>query len=73
VLFFDGNFDYNLRRLDRVGLLDHDDEGVLTAEDYMKERTTTTYKFKNWVHVLDANVMAGRFHGGPDWFERNTV
>jgi isopenicillin N synthase-like dioxygenase len=45
VFFFDGNVDYKLRPLDRVGQ-DSDEEDVLTVEEHMVERTTTTYKHK---------------------------
>lgn len=45
VFFFDGNLEYKLRPLDRVGQ-DQDEENVLTVEEHMLERTTTTYNTK---------------------------
>lgn len=42
VFFVDGNLDYKLRRLDRIGY--PDDEEALTVEEHMEERRRTTYK-----------------------------
>lgn len=43
VFFFDGNLDYKLRQLDRIGQPDGDDDEVLTVEEHMNERIRTTY------------------------------
>ena len=45
VFFFDGNLDYKLRRLDKIGQPTYD-EDVLTAEEHMIERRNTTYGIK---------------------------
>lgn len=45
MFLFDGNLDYKLRPLDRGGQ-DQDEENVLTVEEHMLERTTTTYNTK---------------------------
>ncbi|KAL5355205.1 hypothetical protein BJX96DRAFT_3619 [Aspergillus floccosus] len=46
VFFFDGNLDYKLRPLDSIGEEGQDEEDVLTVEEHMLERTTTTYNEK---------------------------
>lgn len=45
VFLFDGNLDYKLRPLDSIEE-EVQDEDVLTVEEHMLERTTTTYSEK---------------------------
>jgi isopenicillin N synthase-like dioxygenase len=43
VFFMDGNVDYKLRRLDKIGQPIGDDEDLLTVEDYMLGKRNSTY------------------------------
>jgi isopenicillin N synthase-like dioxygenase len=43
VFFFDGNVDYKLRRLDKLGQPVGEDEEILTVEEHMIERKNATY------------------------------
>jgi isopenicillin N synthase-like dioxygenase len=43
VFFMDGNVDYKLRRLDKIGQPVGEDEELITVEEYMLGKRNTTY------------------------------